>query len=261
MPQLHYWAEFPEPHSRSSSYLSQGVLKLLFSKSSSQLLLKKCIIFWTYLIFLPLNSLDSGSTFTVAILHWWCGLFHNREAQTMLDCLNLCGDRFDYYVKVVSTGFLHWKVSFIPLYFVGNLWGKICEHLDPRQAFPIAFGIHGWSLLERNTALLLAGWLISPRSVIPTPAFFCKENIFSSLCSHLSLSITTGSWISNTCNIIILHHFSFCYLNYPKFVQWGPPFKPNPVFSIRIKTYLGGFLTKDPSQVGLSSSLKLHPLS
>ena len=147
---------------------------------------KKCLIFWTYLIILLHNSLDAGSAFTVGILHWWCGLFHNRQAHTTFDCLILCDDRFDYYVKVVSTGFLHWKVSFIPLYFVGNLWCNIYEYLDPQQAFPIGFSIHGWSLPEWIIALLLVGWLISPHSVIPTLAFFCKENIFSTLCSHLS---------------------------------------------------------------------------
>lgn len=148
----------------------------------------------------------------------------------------------------------------LSLYILLVIYGAIFVSWSS-TTLPVGFSIHGWSFPEGIIALLLVGWLISPHSVIPTLAFFCKENIFSTLCSHLSLSITMGSWISNTYNIIILHHYSFCYLNYPKFVQWESPFKLNPVFSIKIKTYLGGFLTKDPSQVGLSSSLKLHHLS
>ena len=214
-----HWVEFLELYSRLSLLVLHTWYWNCYFWRVQASCFKKCLIFWTYLIILLHNSLDAGSAFTVGILHWWCGLFHNRQAHTTLDCLILCDDRFDYYVKVVSTGFLHWKVSFIPLYFVGNLWCNIYEYLDPQQAFPIGFSIHGWSLPEWIIALLLVGWLISPHSVIPTLAFFCKENIFSTLCSHLSLSITTGSRISNTYNIIILHHYSFCYLNYPKFVQ------------------------------------------
>ena len=121
-----HWVEFLELYSRLSLVIFHTWYWNCYFWRVQVSCFKKCIIFWTNLIILPHNSLDSGSAFTAGILHWWCGLFHNWEAQTMLDCLILCDDRFYSYVKVVSTGFLLWKVSFIPLYFVGNLWRNIC---------------------------------------------------------------------------------------------------------------------------------------
>lgn len=76
----------------------------------------------------------------------------------MSNCPILGDDKFDHDVKVVSNRFLHWKVSFIPLCFVSNLWGDICEYLDPQQTFPIGFSIHRWSLPELNITLVVAEW-------------------------------------------------------------------------------------------------------
>lgn len=141
------------------NFLGPSFMKLTFLKHSGQLFWR-IYYFWIELMSLPHNSSDSSSIFMVQILHRWCCLYHNQEAQSGSDCPTLDDDKF---VDVVSIRFL--LCSFLyslefPQESVG--WYLETEDLDLQQTFPIGFSISRWSLSESTIALVVAEWCFPP---------------------------------------------------------------------------------------------------